>query len=197
MTKNEPELTNLSRASVESDHAGEKLQGPAGISPRPGQVVCGDIGMRIDRHGTWHYQGSPIQRPELVKLFATVLRRDAAGAHWLITPAEMAPVDVEDAAFVVVGLETTGDGEARAVILRTNIDKEFTLSEAYPLRVETDPDSLEPALYLALDHGLEAKLNRPVFYDLVEMAVDRAQNGAHLLGVWSAGAFHVLGENPE
>lgn len=197
MTKNEPDLTNLSQGSVESDHAGEKLQEPVGISPRPGQILCGDIGMRIDRHGAWHYQGSPIPRKELVKLFSTVLRRDDAGGHWLITPAEIAPVAVEDAAFVVVGLETAGDGVTQEIRLRTNVDAEFTLSAAHPLRVETDPDSAEPAPYLALDHGLEAKLNRPVFYDLVEMAVDREVEGAHLLGVWSAGTFHVIGENPE
>ncbi|MEK9723154.1 MAG: DUF1285 domain-containing protein [Rhodospirillaceae bacterium] len=167
-----------------------------GIAPRPGQVVCGDIGMRIDLDGTWHYQGSPIRRKELVKLFSTVLRRDDAGGHWLITPAEIAPVAVDDAPFLAVGLDTEGAGPDQVIRFRTNIDAEVTLSADHPLRVVTDPETEEPAPYLALDHGLEAKLNRPVFYELVEMAVEREVEGAHLLGVWSRGDFHPIGECP-
>jgi len=196
MTKKQPDLTNLSQGSVESDHGSQSLQGPAGIQPRPGQVICGDIGMRIDHHGVWHYQGSPIARKELVKLFSTVLRRDTDGAHWLITPAEMAPVQVDDAPYLAVALDAAGTGAAQTIRFRTNIDAEVTLSADHPLRVDTDPDTHEPAPYIRLDHGLEAKLNRPVFYELVEMAVEEHIKRAHLLGVWSAGDFHPIGDSP-
>ena len=197
MAKKGPDLTNLSRGSAQRDHGGAELQGPAGISPRPGQRLCGDIGMHIDRHGNWHYQGSPISRKELVTLFSTVLHRDGAGEHWLITPAEIAPVAVDDAALLAVALERDGDGEAQVLRFRTNVDTETVLSEDRPLRVDIAPDSGEPAPYLRVDRGLEAKLTRAVFYALVDMAVEQWADGAHVLGVWSAGAFHVIGPAPE
>ncbi len=196
MTKKPPNLTNLSQGSVESDRGGAPLQGPVGYEPRPGQIVCGDIGMYIDRHGAWHYQGSPIARKELVKLFSTVLRRDEAGAHWLITPVEMAPVRVDDAPYLAVGMSVDNAGENQVIRFRTNIDAEVTLSADHPLRVDIAPETDEPAPYLALDHGLEAKLNRPVFYELVDLAVEVTVEGAHLLGVWSGGDFHPIGKAP-
>lgn len=197
MAKKGPDLTNLSRGSAERDRGGAELQGPAGISPRKGQRICGDIGMHIDRHGNWHYQGSPIARKELVTLFSTVLHRDEAGAHWLITPAEIAPVDVDDAALRAVGLERDGAGAEQAIRFHTNVGTDAVLSADRPLRVDIDPETAEPAPYLALDRGLEAKLNRPVFYELVDMAVEQWVDGAHVLGVWSAGAFHIIGAAAE
>lgn len=131
-----------------------------------------------------------------MKLFSTVLRRDEAGDHWLITPAEMARVEVEDAPYLAVAMTVEGEGESQVIRFRTNIDAEVTLSEANPLRVEVDPETDAPAPYLGLDHGLEAKLNRPVFYELVDHAIERREKGAHLLGVWSDGAFYAVGDVP-
>ncbi|MDD9876905.1 MAG: DUF1285 domain-containing protein [Magnetovibrio sp.] len=166
------------------------------MTPRPGQIVCGEIGMRIDRHGVWHYRGSPINRKELVKLFSTVLRRDAAGEHWLITPAEMARIAVEDAPYLAVEMSVEGSGPDQSIRLRTNIDTEVSVDAEHPLRVETDPETGEPAPYVGLDHGLEARLNRPVFYEMVEHGVERECEGAHILGVWSNGHFFSLGALP-
>ena len=98
MSRKMPDLSNFSQ------HAAEGGASPKGIAPRPGQIVCGDIDMCIDRNGIWYYHGSPIGRKELVKLFATILQRDEAGAYWLITPAEMARITVEDAPFLAVEL---------------------------------------------------------------------------------------------
>ncbi|MBT3660639.1 MAG: DUF1285 domain-containing protein [Rhodospirillaceae bacterium] len=196
MNKNEPNLSNLSQGSVKRDHGTRNIQGPVGITPRPSQVICGDIGMHIDRHGVWFYHGTPIPRKELVKLFSTVLRRDEAGDHWLITPAEMARVDVEDAPYLAVEMFTDGTGDEQIIRFRTNIDGEFTLSDDHPLRVENAPETGEPAPYLALDHGLEAKLNRAVFYQLVDQGVEQRVEEEHIFGVWSCGHFYPIGKWP-
>ena len=102
MAENGPNLRNLSQGAEKNG------PGPAGITPRLGQIVCGNIDMRIDNQGLWHYQGSPIGRIQLVKLFSTVLRRDNVGDHWLITPVEMCRIQVDDAAFMAVELTQTG-----------------------------------------------------------------------------------------
>ncbi|NQV99123.1 MAG: DUF1285 domain-containing protein [Rhodospirillales bacterium] len=187
MTENLPNLSNLSRGGENN------FPGPVGFTPRPGQIVCGDIDMRIDAQGLWHYLGSPIGRMELVKLFATVLRRDEAGDHWLITPAEMCRIRVDDAAFMAIELTTSGHGRDQEISFRTNIDQVFTLSDQHPLRIEIHPQTQEPAPYLALDHGLEAKLARPVFYEMVDLGVAEMVEQAHIYGVWSKGHFFPIG----
>lgn len=187
MTKKEPNLSNLSQGAQNNG------PGPVGIEPRPGQIICGDIDMRIDQQGLWHYLGSPIGRMEMVKLFSTVLRRDEVGDHWLITPAEMCRIQVEDAAFMAVELTTTGVGKNQEISFRTNIDKTYTLSDDYPLRVEINPETQEPAPYLALDHGLEAKLARSVFYELVDLGVAETIEQDHIYGVWSKRHFFAIG----
>ncbi len=166
---------------------------PAGITPSGRQTVCGDIDMRIDRNGLWHYAGSPIGRKELVKLFSTVLRRDHDGDHWLITPVEMCRITVEDAAYLGVELTVSGEGQSQNLELRTNIDEIVTIGEGHPLRIDSDPETGAPAPYVALNRGLEARLARSVFYQLVELGVEHRQNHERLYGVWSGGVFFPLG----
>lgn len=200
MDKNPPNLSNLSQGSADRDHngaLGKTLNGPVGMPPRPGQVICGDIGMHIDHHGIWYYRGSSINRQELVKLFSTVLRRDDVGDHWLITPAEMARVSVEDAAYMAVELFAEGEGHDQVIRFRTNIDAEVTLNGDHPLRVEVSPDDETPSPYVALDYGLEAKLNRPVFYQLVSLGVEEIIDGDHIFGIWSDSDFFPIGEMPK
>ena len=188
MTKNEPNLSTLSRGAKKNG------PGPVGMEPREGQIVCGDIDMRIDNQGLWHYLGSPIGRIELVKLFSTVLRRDDIGDHWLITPAEMCRIQVDDAAYMAVEMDISGEGEDQSITFRTNIDKHYTLSDAHPLRIEVHPETQEPAPYIALDYGLEAKLNRPVFYELVEHGIAETIGQEQIYGVWSDGCFFRIGD---
>ena len=182
---------------MKRDHGAEEVRLPVGISPTSQQRVCGDIGMYIDRHGAWHHQGSPILRKELVKLFSTVLRRDDVGDHWLITPAEIVPVQVEDTAHVIVDLEIEGEGAEQTIRFQTLVGTVHTLSLEHALRVRVDSETAEPSPYFRLDNGLEARLNRAVFYNLVDLAIAETIDGAHVLGVWSAGAFHVIGDAPE
>lgn len=166
---------------------------PAGIPLRPGQNLCGDIDMRIGPDGTWYYAGSPIGRKELVKLFSTVLRRDEVGDHWLITPAEVCRIQVADAPFLAVEATITGSGEDQLVTLRTNIDQTVAVGGDHPLRVVVDPETDEPRPYVALDRGLEARLTRAVFYQLVDLAVEETVGADHIFGIWSGGDFFALG----
>src|SRR6184192_501809 len=106
----------------------------------------GDLDMRIARDGTWYYRGSPINRIPLVKLFASVLRREADGSYWLVTPAERGRVIVEDVPFVAVVVEVQGTGRAQQLIFRTNLDDIVTAGPDHPLRVETAADGT-PAPY--------------------------------------------------
>lgn len=149
--------------------------------------------MRIGRDGTWYYGGSPINRVALVKLFASVLRRDEDGAFWLVTPAERGRVVVEDAPFIAVAIDKQGAGRDQALIFRTNLDEIVTAGPEHPLRVETAEDGT-PAPYIMVRPGLEARLSRPVFYELVELGQEEAMGGKQQFGVWSQGVFFRLGD---
>ena len=169
------------------------------MSPKPGQTVCGDIDMRIDGNGTWFHQGSPIGRKELVRLFASVLRRDEDGAYWLITPAEMARIQVEDAPFLAVELTATGEGPEQTLTIRTNLDATVTIGEEHPLRLTFDPETGEPAPYVVLKGGIEAKITRAVYYELVSLGVEEnpeteKNDATGRFGVWSGGVFFSLGQ---
>jgi hypothetical protein len=152
-----------------------------------------NLEMRIARDGTWYYQGSPINRIPLVKLFASVLRREADGSYWLVTPAERGRVTVEDAPFLAVAVDAEGEGRARKLIFRTNLDEIVTAGPDHPLRVETAADGT-PAPYILVRPGLEARLARPVFYELAELGHVERIGGEEQFGVWSGGMFFRLGE---
>jgi hypothetical protein len=156
-------------------------------------IDCGDLDMRIARDGTWYYRGSPIGRLALVKLFASVLRREADGRYWLVTPAERGRVEVEDAPFLAVALTALGEGRSQELIFRTNLDEFVTAGPLNPLRVETTAKG-EPAPYILLRNQIEAKLARPVFYELVELGTEERVRGTAEFGVWSKGVFFRLGE---
>lgn len=172
--------------------------GEAAAFSRLVRTECGDLGLSIDRDGQWFYQNSPIRRIGLVRLFASVLSRDAEGQHWMTTPIEHGTVRVEDVAFVGVGLEITGNGRDRVVTVRTNLDDTVTLGPDHPLRVvERDADG-HPALYVPVRKGLEARLNRPVAYDLMVLALDAEDPHPEgvdemMIGFWSGGQYFCLG----
>lgn len=154
--------------------------------------ICGDFNMRIARDGTWFYRGSPIGRIALVKLFATVLHRKPDGSYWLTTPVESGVIEVEDAPFVAVELFREGQGRDQTLKVRTNIDEIVTLDDAHSLRVAENAEG-EPRPYIFVRRGLEARLSRPVFYELVEIA-EPDPSAPDCLGVWSAGKFSRLGK---
>jgi len=162
-------------------------------SKKPLAVDHGDLDMRIARDGIWYYRGSPITRPKLVKLFASVLRREDDGHYWLVTPVERGRVAVEDAPFLAVELMTEGEGRERQLSFRTNLDEIVTIGRDHPLRVDTTANG-EPAPYIRVRPGLEARLNRPVFYELVELADGERGDGGGPFGLWSGGIFFDLGD---
>lgn len=151
---------------------------------------CGDIDMRIARDGSWHYMGTPIGRKRMVKLFSTILRHDRDGKYYLVTPVEKIGIRVDDAPFVAVEMEVTGEGRARTIAFRTNVDDYVILDADHPLRVEIDPETEEPSPYIVVRDRLEALITRSVFYDLVELAEER--DGT--FGVWSRNSFFPLGQ---
>ncbi|HEY4636009.1 MAG TPA: DUF1285 domain-containing protein [Rhodospirillales bacterium] len=156
-------------------------------------MICGNLDMRIDRNGVWYYRGSPIGRKELVRLFSTVLRRDDAGDYWLITPAEIGRIEVEDAPFLAVELAREGDGHDQNLSLRTNVGKIVAVDADHPIRVDVVASTGEPAPYVVMDGGVEARLTRAVYYELVDIGHQQTLGGETLFGVWSNGAFFALG----
>lgn len=160
---------------------------------RPPPVDHGDLDMRIARDGTWFYRGTPINRLPLVKLFATVLRRDPDGGYSLVTPIERGRVTVEDAPFIAVEVERRGEGQGQELIFRTNLDEIVAAGPDHPIRVDTAAND-EPMPYLLVRPGLEARLARPVFYELVAYADAAREAGDVQFGVWSGGAFFSLGD---
>jgi len=153
---------------------------------------CGHFDIHIDRDGSWFYRGTPINRASLVKLFSTILERDAAGLYWLTTPAERGRVTVADAPFLAVELERRGEGSDQELIFRTNVGDFVTADADHPLRIETDPVTETPRPYIAVRNRLEARLTRPVFYNLVDCGVEERVNGTTRFGVWSKGTFFPL-----
>lgn len=156
-----------------------------------GEADCATEPMRIDRHGRWYHEGRPIGRAELVRLFATALYRGPDGRYWLLTPFERVPVEVEDAPLLVVGSRHEGEGRGRRIWLRTNLGDELPLDPAHPLALERR-DGTGPVPYVELERGLRARLARPVYYELAEIALEDAGDG--LPGVWSFGCFFPLTE---
>ena len=154
---------------------------------------CGDIGMEIRADGSWWHEGTRFTRQKLVKLFSRILRVDDDGETYLVTPYEKVIVHVEDAPFLAIRVDRTGEpGPDQNLVFTTNLD-DFTVASAEtPLRIETDPDTAEPGPYVTVRARLEAKLTRPVFYELVDMAVP-AEDDPSLLGVWSRGTFFPVG----
>jgi len=167
---------------------------PAGpeIEARRAPIGCGDLEMRIARDGTWFYRGSPIARLPLVKLFASVLRREADGRYWLVTPAERGKIEVEDVPFLAVALTVEGEGREQRLIFRTNLDDIVTAGPNNPLRVETTANG-QPAPYILVRGDLEARIARPVFYELVELGRQERVENVTQFGVWSRGMFFRLG----
>lgn len=149
---------------------------------------CGEIDIRITRDGRWLHEGAPIRRDPLVRLFSTVLRRDPDGFH-LVTPVEKLKITVEDAPFTAIRVDRVGE----KLRFLTNVGDEVEAGPDHPLRVATDPSTGEPAPYVHVRGGLDARLTRPVFYELVGMAETRETPAGAQVGVWSRGAWFPLG----
>lgn len=155
---------------------------------------CGDIGMEIRADGSWWHDGRRIGREKLVRLFSTILRKDEDGKTYLVTPYEKVIVHVEDAPFRAIRVDRAGvPGPEQTLAFTTNLGDVSLAGPQVPLRVETDAETLEPAPYVLVRGRLEAKLTRPTFYELADMAVENSADDGATLGVWSGGQFFVIG----
>ena len=191
MPKQAPNLTHLAEL-IEKHRTGREPQAAPQWEFDP--EACPDFPFRIARDGKWYYHGSPIDRKELCKLFSSVLRRDAKGNFYLVTPVEQGRIEVEDAPFTAVETIVTGEGRSRSVTFRTNLDHMITAGAAHPIRVAEDPETGEPSPYVLVRDGLEALILRPQFYELVELCEERQDGDMTALGLWSDGVFFELGK---
>jgi hypothetical protein len=152
---------------------------------------CGDLDMRIAADGTWFYMGTPIGRPALVKLFASVLRKDPE-RYVLVTPVERVGITVDDAPFMAVEMAVEGDGRERSVAFRTNVDDLVEVGADHPLRFEADETgAVKP--YVLVRGELWALVTRALTYDLIELGEDPSLDGAEAgFGIFVRGTFYPV-----
>jgi hypothetical protein len=152
---------------------------------------CGDLDLRIAADGSWFYLGTPIGRPALVKLFASVLKREGE-RYFLVTPVEKCGIHVDDAPFVAVELLTEEGPGGQVLHFRTNVDDWVICGADHALRFVTEPatDGLKPYLHVRRD--LWAKVARPLLYDLVALGEERIIDGVRMFGVMSSGCFFPM-----
>jgi hypothetical protein len=156
---------------------------------------CGDIDMRIARDGAWFYQGTPIRRPALVRLFSTILRKDP-GRYVLVTPVERVGIRVDDAPFLAVEIDITTEYSTHILMFRTNVDDWVRVDAAHPLRFEREASGgVKP--YVRVRGDLWALVTRALAFDLVALCEWRAHEGGESFGVASAGAFFPLADAQE
>lgn len=147
---------------------------------------CGDLDIEIRADGTWYYLGTPIGREALVRLFASILKREE-GKYYLVTPVEKVGIRVEDAPFIAVDCDAA-EGD---LLFTTNVGDRVTAGPAHPIRVQFAPDG-EPRPYLHVRRGLEARIDRKTFYRLVDLAHPGRHDGAEWLGLVSQGTFFPI-----
>lgn len=148
---------------------------------------CGPSDMRIAADGTWFHMGSPITRPAMVRLFSTVLRREPDGSHVLVTPAEKLSIEVEVTAFRAIAMTSEGTRQSRKIAFELDSGDAVILGPDHPLTLAEDAHGPSPRL--AVRHGLEALIARPLYYELAEIAL---AEGGDPPGIWSNGAFFPL-----
>lgn len=176
-------------SDIDADGLAEQVARASRKGPPPVHLwnppFCGDLDIRITRDGLWHYLGTPIGREALVKLFASVLRRDDDDRYYLVTPVEKVGIRVDDVPFVAVDFARDPAGD---VTFTTNVDDAAPLGPEHPLRIEKDPETGEPTPYVLVRARLEARIDRKSFYRLVEIGTVEGDQ----FGLRSRGAFFPL-----
>lgn len=181
------------RYAAALEGAGEKSLPPVHLwNPE----FCGDIDMTIKRDGIWFHEGTPIGRARLVRLFSTVLKREG-DEYFLVTPVEKMRITVEDAPFIAVLMRAEGKGEKQRLIFTSNVGDEAVAGPDHNLAFRKNPNSGEGAPYIDMRKGLEGRIARAVFYDLVELGETHQIDGEEKFGVWSEGVFFPFGAADE
>jgi hypothetical protein len=152
---------------------------------------CGDLDMRIASDGTWYYLKTPIGRPALVKLFASVLKREA-DKYFLVTPVEKCGITVDDAPFLAVEMKREEGPRGPILHFRSNVDDWVACGPDHALRFEPEPGTGGLKPYLHVRRDLWAKVTRALFYDLVALGEERDLAGKRMFGIASDGEFFVM-----
>ena len=182
-----PELASLSLAEIAELAAQRKLPPVDEWEPE----AVSDSFMVITADGKWFHKGGQIKRPAMVRAFSSLLRCDDDGQHWLVTPYEKQSIKVEDAPFLAVELRSEGEGDARQLALRLNTDDLVILDADHPLVIRPQADDTDepPLPYVNVRGNLWAKLARPVYYELADLALSENSDGP---GLWSGGNYFSL-----
>jgi hypothetical protein len=154
--------------------------------------LSGDIDIVVNRKGEWLYEGKPIAREAIVRLFVGILRREEDGHYYLVTPVEKWRIQVEDTPLLAHSLTVEGEGDQRVLSVTTSVGEVLQIDENHPLQVGTYPETGEPRPVILMPHGLEARLVTSAYYDLAGLisAGEAAQDGPY--GVWSHGNFYQI-----
>lgn len=152
---------------------------------------CGDLDMRIARDGTWFYNGTPIGRAPLVRLFSTILKRED-GKYFLVTPVEKVGITVDDAPFVAIDFEVAGTEEDAVLTFQTNVGDQTAAGPEHPIRVIRDPETGEPSPYVHVRDNLEALIDRKSFYRLIDLGQHQDHDGVSWFGIMSSGQFFPI-----
>lgn len=153
---------------------------------------CGDLDIRIARDGLWYYLGTPIGREPLVRLFASVLRRDEDEKYYLVTPVEKVGIRVDDVPFIAVDHREEKGPQGPRLVFTTNVGDDVAAGPEHPIRLERDDETGEPTPYLLVRARLEARIDRKTFYRLADIGVVEERPEGRLFGIWSDGAFFAL-----
>jgi len=153
---------------------------------------CGDIDICIKKDGSWTYNGSPIKRHKLVKLFSSVLTINEAGEYFLVTPAEKVRIAVEDLPFVATSIEVRGENQEQIISFSTNVGDHVLANENHQLELFSSAKDEEQKPSIHIRRGLKARIARPVYYELAELVKSDAANPPETLGIWSAGHFFAM-----
>lgn len=183
----------ITRPSAESLASAAKSAGKKGLPPVHlwNPDFCGDIDMQIKRDGTWFYEGTPIGRPGLVRLFSTILKKEG-DKFFLVTPVEKVGITVDDAPFVAVDFRVESGAEGPRLIFTTNVADETEAGPEHPIRVSRDPETGEPSPYVHVRADLEALIDRKSFYRLVDLGEHEDVDGASWFGLRSGGVFFPI-----
>ncbi|WP_411817345.1 DUF1285 domain-containing protein [Hyphococcus sp. DH-69] len=186
-------MTDLMRYAAELEKTDGKSLPPV---EKWNPDFCGDIDMVIKSDGTWFYEGTPIGRARLVRLFSTVLKREG-DKHFLVTPVEKLGITVEDAPFLAVLMNVEGADDDRTLKFTTNVGDEVVAGPEHPIEFRKPSTNAEGKPYIHVRAGLEALIARPVFYDLVSLGEIEEIDGEAVFGVRSAGEFFAFGAADE
>ncbi len=154
---------------------------------------CGDMDMLIRKDGTWIHEGKPIRRTAMVELFASILMLDKDGEYYLVTPVEKVRIKVEDCPFVILDMDVTGTGKQQVLSFTSNIGEVVNAGKGHELSIEVAAVSGEPHPILHMRSGLNALVNRAVFYRLVDLVQElQSESGEQMTGIWSGGVFFEI-----